>query len=114
MGQEDFALWLKGELEAQGWKQADLARATGLHSGTIANVLNGQRKPGVDFVLAVARALRVSPEDLYRRAGLLPPQPDRYRTPTEKDLLDILKRLPLDKQKEVINFARFLYQQELE
>ena len=34
MGQEDFALWLRAELDAQGWRQSDLAKATGLHSGT--------------------------------------------------------------------------------
>lgn len=110
----DFAAWLTNELEAQGWSRSDLARATGLHKGSISNVLNGQRQPSVDFVLAVARALKVSPEDLYRRAGLLPAKPDLAASPVLNEALDLLRRLSPDKQQEVINYARYLYKQELD
>jgi transcriptional regulator with XRE-family HTH domain len=109
----EFTLWLRAELDAQGWKQADLARATGLSSGAISNVLNGQRQPSVDFVLAVARALRVSPEDLYRRAGLLPPKPEAPTSPLMNEALDVLRRLPTEKQQEALNYLRYLYKQEL-
>ena len=110
MGQNDFAEWLRTELKAQGMSQAELSRATGLHTGSISNVLNGQRKPGADFVLSVARALRIKPEDLYRRAGILPQKPSPTQETLVNDALDIIRRLSDDDKKEVIAYARFRYQ----
>jgi transcriptional regulator with XRE-family HTH domain len=109
----DFVAWLKNELVAQNWSQADLSRATGLSSGTIANVLNEKRKPGVDFVLAVARALRVEPEDLYRRAGFLPRKPTLNHGPIINEAIDVLQRLSPEEQEEILNYAKYRYQQSL-
>lgn len=108
-----FVAWLQNELDEQGWSRADLARATGFHKGSISNVLNGQRQPSVEFVLAVARALKVKPEDLYRRAGLLPPVPSPAQDPLLDEALEILKRLPPDEQQNVIEYAKFRYQRSL-
>lgn len=100
------------ELEARGMSRADLARITGFNKGTISNVLNDRRNPGVDFVLAVARALGVKPEDLYRRAGLLPPKPAAVDLPPDLDeVIDLLKRLPATEREEVLMYTRFRYQQ---
>lgn len=106
---DNFALWLENELNAQGWSQADLARATGLHKGSISNVINGRRKPSVNFVLAVARALRVKPEEVYQAAGLLPAKPAPHDDETINELIKLVQRLPEDKQQEVINYTRYLY-----
>lgn len=112
MGNE-FAVWLKAELDSHGWTQSDLSRMSGLSTGAISNVISGQRKPGVDFVLAVARTLRVSPEDLYRRAGLLPPKPELAASPIANEVLDVLRRLPPEKQQEALNYVRYLYKLEV-
>lgn len=111
--QNDFVTWLNDELATQGWSRADLARATGLHKGSISNVLNGQRQPSVDFVMAVARAFKMPPEELFRRAGLLPPRPAVGGGGLVEEAVDVLKRLPADKQQEALNYIRYLYQQEL-
>ena len=105
----EFADWLETELEAQGWTQSDLARASGLHKSSISHVLKRQRKPGVDFVLAVARALKVSPQDLYVRAGLLPPLPSATGSPKIDEVVDVLKRLPEDKIEEILRYSRYQY-----
>lgn len=108
----DFAVRLSEEMSRVGWTQSDLARHAGISQGSISNVLNGQRKPGVDFVLAVARALGVKPEDLYRTAGLLPAKPAAVDLPPDLDeVIDLLKRLPSDERKEVLMYTRFRYQQ---
>ena len=111
MEQNNFAVWLRAELKSQGLSQADLSRVTGLHTGSIANVLNGQRKPGVDFVMAVARGLRIKPEEMYRHAGLLPPKPSPTHNPTLDEMIDVVRRLSDDDRKEIVAYARFKYQQ---
>lgn len=110
---EDFGTWLKSELDVRGWRQADLAKAANLHSGSVSNVLNGQRRPGPDFVMGVARALKLPAEEVFRRAGLLPPRPAVGGGGLVEEAVDVLKRLPADKQQEALNYIRYLYQQEL-
>jgi len=90
--------------------RADLSRATGLHKGSISNVLNGKRQPSSDFVLAVARALQLKPENLYRRAGLLPPKPSPHHDPLIDDAIEAMARLSEDDKREIVEYARFKYQ----
>lgn len=110
MGQNNFAEWLRTELSSQGMSQAALSRATGLHTGSISNVLNGQRKPGSDFVLAVSRALKMNPETLYRRAGILPPKPSPNHDPIIDEAIEAMARLSENDKREIVEYARFKYQ----
>lgn len=106
----NFTEWLANELNARGWTQTHLAELAGLSSGAISNVLNGQRKPGADFILAVSRALRVEPEGLYRKAGLLPIKPSATDlSPTLNETMDLLKRLPIEVQEDILMYTRFRY-----
>jgi transcriptional regulator with XRE-family HTH domain len=68
-----FSVWICAEIVKRGWKASDLARAANVSKGTISDILNERRRPGLDVCVAIARALKYPPEDVLRIAGLLPP-----------------------------------------
>jgi transcriptional regulator with XRE-family HTH domain len=67
-----FSDWLRNELEIRQWKQADLARRSNLDTAVISNLINERRGPGEDTCSAIAHALGLPPETVFRAAGLLP------------------------------------------
>lgn len=71
---KDFADWLIEQMNKRGWSQADLANAAGLNRQVISTYVNRQRqKPDSEVLVALARALHLPPETVFRAAGLLPP-----------------------------------------
>ena len=48
---------VRGEMKRRGWLQQDLARASGLSSGTVSNIVNGQVDASAATIGALARAL---------------------------------------------------------
>lgn len=96
----DFKEWLKAELDVRGLTQADLARKTNLSTAAVSLVINGKRGVGEEFCQAVAKALNLPTETVYRAAGLLPPVPDdveylerfkmllHYLDPEDRDKLE--------------------------
>jgi len=76
MMNKQFQEWIESELNNRGWRPADLANKAGLSQTALSNVLNGHRNPGPAFCRAVAKALVVSPESVFRLADILPPIPD--------------------------------------
>jgi transcriptional regulator with XRE-family HTH domain len=73
---DQFSDWLNEELKKREWTQADLARASGLTRQAISNYINERRNPDDQAIAAIARALRLPPETVFRIAGLdksLPP-----------------------------------------
>lgn len=105
-----FADWLQKELDKKGWSQNELAKRAGISRGAVNHVLNGSRQPGTDLCLGVARALKISPEIVFRKAELLPPASE------EDPLLDranyLLSQLPPEKQEEMIDYLEMLYDRE--
>lgn len=67
-----FNDWLLSQLKERDWSQADLARYSGLTRGGVSNYING-RIPDESALRKIAKALKLSPEEVFRRAGLLPP-----------------------------------------
>lgn len=102
----DFADWLIQEMNKRGWSQADLANAAGLNRQVISTYVNRQRsKPDSEVLTALARALRLPPEIVFRRAGLLPPiSPD---TEYREELLYLFSELSPGEQEEYLEFLRF-------
>jgi transcriptional regulator with XRE-family HTH domain len=86
-----FAEWLQEELSKRDWSQADLARRSGTTSGQISRVLTTARGAGSEFCLGVARAFNMSPVDVFRKAGILPPAPKD--DPHLLNLLHLARRL---------------------
>lgn len=70
---DDFIDWINQELKRRDWSQADLARRAGMTRGGINGLMNKQqKKPGLDAILGIARALEMSPCRVLKKAGLLP------------------------------------------
>lgn len=69
-----FVEWLQGELNQRGWSQADLARRSHVTQTHISRIMSEMRRPGPDALMNIAHALRVPPDEAFRRAGLLPPR----------------------------------------
>lgn len=92
-----FVEWLDEELRGRRWKRADLARATGMTSSTMTRIFNGERKPGPDLCNAIADALDLPPETVFRKAGLLPELPeddDQFLSET----IEAFKRLSIEER----------------
>ena len=72
----NFPAWLQDQIDKRNWSQSDLARFAGLNRAVINKALNSQSKPAVETLESIARGLKLSPEVVFRAAGLLPPQTD--------------------------------------
>ncbi|MEJ5223530.1 MAG: helix-turn-helix transcriptional regulator [Anaerolineales bacterium] len=100
-----FSDWLANELNQRGMSPADLARATNKAQAVISRILSNERRPAPETLESIARALKLPPEIVFRRAGLLPPvSPDiEYR----EELLYLFSELSPDEQEEIIELLRF-------
>lgn len=83
--------------EAKRWSQIDLADQAMVSAGYVSKLENDvYRRPSADVLLRLARALGVTPEELYRAAGYVePPLPDPDLDDAELQLyLSQIGRLP--------------------
>ena len=76
MTKSSFSQWLLKELESREWSQVDLSRRSGVSQAQITRVLSGERGVGEKALSAIAHALKLPPEQVFRAAGILPPQGD--------------------------------------
>lgn len=100
---DSFIKWLNSEMEKRDWKQADLARQANLDSAAISMLLSKRRQPGEVTCRAIARALRMPPETVFRAAGLLPSKPES--DPRMEQIGYILPRLPERDRDEILAFV---------
>ena len=103
LSMESSIEYLLTEMEKRGWKQSDLARHAGLDSGLINNYISGRRNIGA--TLAIAKAFKVAPEIVFRKAGLLPNVPES--TAEEEQLLYLFRQLSNYDREAVLNFVEF-------
>lgn len=104
LSMDNFGEWLVQELEDRELSQSDLARMSGLSRGTLSNIISGARGRGPESLSAIAKALKLPTEKIYRAAGLLPPA-----IKADEDMEQILHeiaKLPKDDQREVLAFIR--------
>ncbi len=87
-----FDSWLLKEINKRDWSQSDLARSAGLHRAVIHKVINGASKPTPATLNAIAYALRIPPELVFEKAGLL--KPSSELSATERTLIHLAKGLP--------------------
>lgn len=103
--------WLSKKLEQRGWSHSELARRASVSQAAVSGTISGDRKAGADFCIKVAQALGESPEKVLRLAEILPPIPD-IEDSTLLELLEIARNVSAEGRQEILNFARFRYQQE--
>ena len=84
-----FVDWLDNELQKRRWTPARLAREAGITKGALSHIFNGTRQPGVVMIKAIARALHLPPEQVFRVAGLLESEPDPEATPSLGEWIQI-------------------------
>ncbi len=99
-----FAVWLVDELNKRDWMPSTLANRAGINSGSLSHILNGTRKAGPESCLAIARTLKLPPEEVFRRAGLLPSKPEIDSRAEE--LLHLFRQLDERDQKRILQTAR--------
>lgn len=101
-----FSEWLIEEMAKRGMSQADLARKTKLTTGGISNLVNQVRNPSPEALIAIAKAFDFPPEDVFRKAGILPEKHEIDQLSQEAEFL--LAQMPEAKRQQAINFIRFL------
>ena len=69
-----FSGWLQEEIDKREWTQANLARKAHVSRAAVSQVISENRKPGPDFCRAIAHALDLPEEDVFRQARLLSPK----------------------------------------
>lgn len=104
MANVDFPQWLEEQLERKNWIQADLARASGITTAQIGRILNGARRAGPDACIAIADALNLPPDMVFRQAGLLPPKQEQ--PPEFEEINYILSNLPEEEREDILEYAR--------
>jgi transcriptional regulator with XRE-family HTH domain len=87
-----FSDWLQSELDKRQWSQAELAYSAGISRAVINKLLNKKTYPQPDTLQAIARALKIPVESIYRVAGLLPEESE-----TEAFIAEIVHKLELIK-----------------
>lgn len=80
---EKFAHRLKSEMAERGWNQSELARQASLHMkvgdvsrDNVSNYVNQKVLPGPTILLALAKSLNTTPEDLLPERGASAPRSD--------------------------------------
>ena len=103
---DTLATWLNEELRARSWSGRELARRAGVSHNTIALALRGESQPTFELCRSIAGALGCPPEDLFKRAGLLPTgQPVNG----EDELLYYFRELPEQQRRVIVSAAKGLW-----
>lgn len=104
MAENPFAEWLKGELAAREWNQADLVRHVDVTSAAISRILSGERNAGPDVCNAIAQALQLPADLVFRKAGILPE--GTHWSDEHQVLLHLFDQLSPHDQAEIVAIAR--------
>lgn len=111
---EDFVTWLTGELDKRGWSNSELARRAGVTHTTISMIISKHNNPGPDLCQGIARAFKLPPEIVFRKAGLLPQLPEETDSQLVTKCQDYYKRLPSKVKEEVLEYIIYRYEHEQE
>ena len=87
---------------------AGLARKAGIDKGIISRTLNRERKPAPESLEAIARALKLPPEAVFRAAGLLPSEVESDSLIEEG--IHILQQLDGEDKEDAIRYLRMRLQ----
>jgi len=102
-----FGRWLLGELEERGWSQSELASRSGVSHGRISQIISGDI-PTSKILVKLANALRLRPEDVLRRAGILPPLPSNEENREAVRMMELFDRLTPGERERVLEYVEFV------
>jgi len=101
-----FNDWLHDELNKRGWSNLELSKRSGVATSTISMIVSGQNKPGYNFCVRISRPLKLPPEIVLRKAGLLPKKPEDNEL--NEQLLFLFEKLPSEQKSLVLLMIRAL------
>ena len=104
-----FSEWLQEEMNKRNLTQADLVRLSGLTSAAISRIMTGSRGAGPEACLAIARALDLPEEEVFRRAGLLSAKNED--PPTLGEWIHLYVSSSPEARKQMLELAQFLSKQ---
>jgi transcriptional regulator with XRE-family HTH domain len=104
---DNFWVWAEGEMAKRNLTWYAVERKSGLSSGAISRRANNGMAPTDTTCTALAHVFGLSPDLVFRRAGLLP-QPTT-RESDMQDIIDLLKHLPDEELARVEVFVESLY-----
>src|SRR5246500_5504213 len=96
---QDIGSFIRAQREAAQVSVRQLAEKAGVSNPYLSQIERGLRKPSADVLNQIAKALRVSAEVLYVRAGILEPSdPSQVRDAiiTDTAITERQKRILLD------------------
>jgi transcriptional regulator with XRE-family HTH domain len=88
----------------------EFARRCDVSESTISRVVSGKRNPSSDLCRRMAEALRLPPERIFRKAGLLPSTPEE--SPGIKEALYLFRELPDDERRRILLIMRTLLEEQ--
>jgi transcriptional regulator with XRE-family HTH domain len=107
MANTDYINWLREQMRAKGWRQAELAHAAHVDPAVVSNILTGKRGPGFDTCSAFAAALQLPPEVVFEAAGLLSPR-DKTKDAYLAEINSIYEKFDKENKRESLEFFRML------
>jgi len=99
-GWADLGSFIKAQRDAAQMSVRRLAELAGVSNPYLSQIERGLRKPSADILQQLARALRISAETLYMRAGILDPDANTDNAVIEAIAVD--PRLTGDQRKSLI------------
>lgn len=105
---QEFSYWLNEELNQRGWSRSEAARRGEISPSMFDKVISGGANPGLDFCKAIARAFKMPPETVLRKAGLL--SATSQDKAAEEELLDYFRALSPETRRLIVAQARAAYE----
>ena len=110
--QETISVRIKKALKIKGMKQSELCKLANIPKSSLSQYLSGDFEPKQDRIYLIAKALNVSEAWLMgfdvpmeRQAKKNSPSESNL-TEEEKIILDLFRRVPVDKQQMVLQMIR--------
>jgi transcriptional regulator with XRE-family HTH domain len=107
----DIGTFIRAQREAAQVSVRQLAEKAGVSNPYLSQIERGLRKPSAEVLNQIAKALRVSAQVLYVRAGILEPGEDSGETRAVRDAI-VTDTAITERQKQVLLdiYASFLQQ----
>jgi transcriptional regulator with XRE-family HTH domain len=67
-----FPAWLRRQLDARGWSQAEFARRAGVSRNVVSQWAGGTRRPNAESAARIAAAFYLPLDDVLAAAGMRP------------------------------------------
>lgn len=104
-----FGQWLERQINERGWNISELARRGEVSHVAILRVINGDRNAGPDLCRAIAKALEMPEEKVFRLAGHLSALPAPDDDLSFAEVYDMMKRLTPEERQEIMEYVEWRY-----